>query len=150
MDYLIVVIIVIVAVGVPYLVYRRRKARQSGEAESEVPDAAPEPVDTKVEVKAVKPVISELSSMPEEHKKRLLGATWYLCENPGCKRSSFLDIHQIVPDIEGGTYGLDNLIVLCSVCHAVAHNGEVAPKDLKSWIRKREDRFKYDLDWPYK
>jgi hypothetical protein len=150
MEWWIVAVIVIVVAGVAFLVYHRRKALRSAAAESGVAETDPEPTDTKAEVRAAKPIISELSSLPEEHKKRLLGASWYLCENPECKRGSFLDIHQIVPDIEGGTYGLDNLIILCSNCHAAVHNGEVAPKDLKSWIRDREDRFKYDLDWPYK
>ena len=148
--YLIVGIVAIVAGVLVLVIYRKRRAQASRVAES-TPEIDPKPAETDPEPRqVVRPLVSELSSLPEEAKKKLLGAIWYLCENPDCKRSSFLDVHQIVSEIEGGTNSLDNLIVLCSTCHAAAHNGEIPPKQLKSWIRKREERFKYDLDWPYK
>ncbi len=148
--YLIIGIVAIVAGVLVLVIYRRRRAQTPSVSEN-ASEADPEPAETDPKPgQAVRPAVSELSSLPEEAKKKLLGAIWYLCENPDCKHSSFLDVHQIVSEIEGGTNGLDNLIVLCSACHAAAHNGEIPPKQLKSWIRNRQDRFKYDLDWPYR
>ena len=150
MMYLIIGIVAIVSGLVVLVIYRRRRLKLSSIAES-ASEANPVPGETDSESRqAMRPVVSELSSLPEEAKKKLLGAIWYLCENPDCKHSSFLDVHQLVPEIEGGNNGLDNLIVLCSTCHAAAHNGEIQLQQLKFWIRKREERFKCDLDWPYR
>ncbi len=76
-----------------------------------------------------------------------MNAVWYRCENPYCNHTEFLDVHHI---IDAGSNNLNNLIVLCPKCNALAHNNEITVEELKSWLVEREKRFKSDLDWPYR
>lgn len=60
---------------------------------------------------------------------------------------SILHAHHVVPISCGGADAVENLIVLCPNCHAVAHyvaqrtnltrtySGPVSPDELRSWIR---------------
>ena len=50
----------------------------------------------------------------------------FVCEKCGKKlnpnwREKDYDIHHIIPFAKGGTHALDNLIVLCRVCHKTEH-----------------------------
>lgn len=45
----------------------------------------------------------------------------FRCERDGCGHARFLEMHHIVPRARGGTNDPDNLVVLCSACHASAH-----------------------------
>ncbi len=177
MTYLIIGIAAIVFGGILYLIYRKRRVGQpSGVSEeaSETPresaktatatrGTAP-PVATEFASKktsetalqsqegekAMPPLVSELSSLPEDAKNKLMNAVWYRCENPYCNYTQFLDVHHVISEVEGGTNKLDNLIVLCPRCHLAADNYEIPEKELRFWIRERSKRFKSDLDWPYK
>ncbi len=167
MTYIIIGIAAIIIIGgVCYLIYRKRVARLPGVSEekatetiSEAPETVTkttstvitEPPRATTEVKqAVPPVAPELSSLPENAKNKLMNAVWYRCENPNCNYTQFLDIHHILSEVEGGTNKPENLIVLCSKCHAAAVNGEISVEELQSWIQDRTERFKTDLDGPYK
>ncbi len=94
--------------------------------------------------------VPEISSLPENARDKLINAVWYQCENPNCRYTQFLHVHHIISEVEGGSNRLDNLIVLCSRCHTAARNQEISTKELQSWLRDRSQRFKSDLDWPYK
>lgn len=53
-------------------------------------------------------------------------ALWsYRCANPGCSHTRFLQFHHIQEWSEGGETNLDNLIPLCSACHALVTSGNV-------------------------
>jgi len=169
MTYIVIIIgIAAIAVigGICYLIYRKRVAQPPRVSEEKASEAIPEPPETVPEAasaaisepprtvpeveRAAPPVAPELSSLPENAKNKLLNAVWYRCENPNCNYTQFLDVHHILSEVEGGTNRPDNLIVLCSRCHAAALNGEISVEELKSWIQERTERFKTDLDWPYK
>jgi len=136
-----------------YWVYRRlsnnktRPAIQRGKVK---PEASKEPEQTTSSTPAMAPPVAELTSLPENYKNMLLNAVWYRCENPYCNHTKFLEVHHIVAEVEGGTNALNNLIVLCSECHALADNNEIPLDVMQSWILQRENRFKESLDWPYK
>jgi len=95
-------------------------------------------------------LIDDKSAFSKEEKSELLNAVWYRCENPYCNHTKFLEVHHIVAEVEGGTNALNNLIVLCSECHALADNNEIPLEVMQSWILQHENRFKESLDWPYK
>ncbi len=166
-TYIIIGIAAIIVIGsVSYLIYRRRVARLPGVSEEKASAVIPEPPETAPEATsgvisettktapevkmAAPPAVSELSSLPENAKNKLMNAVWYRCENPGCNYTQFLDVHHILSEVEGGTNRPDNLIVLCSKCHTAAVNGEISVEELQSWIQTRTERFRTDLDWPYK
>jgi hypothetical protein len=94
------------------------------------------------------PLGGEVSSLTDEDKRKLMNAVWYRCENPFCKYTQFLDVHHIISEKDGGTNKLDNLIVLCPYCNALADKHEIPAGAMQEWIG-REDRFKAKPDWPY-
>lgn len=95
------------------------------------------------------PVVNEESSLTQEEKNLLMNAVWYRCENPYCKYTHFLDVHHIVPEADGGSNKLDNLIVLCPYCHDLAHKGEIPVEKMIEWISKPEERFRFVPEWRY-
>ncbi len=157
MIYLSIGIAIVIIGGIFYLIYRKRVTQPSRVPEEKASETTPEstttpePPETASEaVKVAYPAVSEISSLTESDKNKLINAVWYRCENPYCNYTQFLDVHHIISEVEGGTNKLDNLIVLCPVCHAAADNHEVSEKQLQSWVRERTERFKSELDWPYK
>ena len=46
-----------------------------------------------------------------------------------CDSTRYLQIHHVVPRGEGGTNSIQNLITLCSVCHAQAHGIDIVHPD---------------------
>ncbi len=140
-------IILVIIGGISYMIYRKRSAQPS----ATVSETAQKPSETTPEVTGASPrLVPELSSLPEDAKDKLMNAVWYRCENPHCNRTEFLDVHHIVAEIIGGTNRLDNLIVLCPQCHAAADSHEITEEELQSWIKERSERFRFELDWPYK
>jgi 5-methylcytosine-specific restriction endonuclease McrA len=95
------------------------------------------------------PMVEDKSSLPLDQKNRLINAVWYRCENPYCKYTHFLGIHHIIDEKDGGTHQLENLIILCPYCHDLAHKNEIPISKMREWIANREERFKFNLDWPY-
>ncbi len=152
--------------GLAYLVYWRRVNHSTPVSQEHAPKTIPNPPETISEEaselisdppeiiaeskKVIPPMVSEFSSLPENAKNKLMNAVWYRCENPDCNYTQFLEVHHIVSEVEGGTNRLDNLIVLCSKCHAAADRHEISEKELQSWIKERTARFKTNIDWPYR
>jgi len=95
------------------------------------------------------PLIDDETTLTLDEKNQLVNAVWYRCENPYCKYTSFLGVHHIVDEKDGGTNKLDNLIVLCPYCHDLAHRRDIPEKEMRDWISNREDRFKFKPDWHY-
>ncbi len=149
--YLVIIAAITIIVGTFYLMYWRRVTSSSTTPGEKVYKITPEPSgDVSATQNIAPPMVSELSSLPEDAKNKLKNAIWYRCENPYCNYTQFLDVHHILSEVEGGTNRPDNLIVLCSRCHTAALNGEISVKELRSWIQERTERFRTDLDWPYK
>ena len=117
-----------------------------------MPESTPEPDRTPPawHRTASPPAVTEISSLSEHNKSKLMNAVWYRCENPDCSYTEFLDVHHIVPEIVGGSNRLDNLIVLCSRCMRAVADNEIPDEVLRSWIKDRSDRLKAEIDWPYK
>jgi 5-methylcytosine-specific restriction endonuclease McrA len=95
------------------------------------------------------PLIDDQSSLTLNEINTLVNAVWYRCENPYCKYTSFLGVHHIVEEKDGGSNKLDNLIVLCPYCHDLAHRGEIPEKEMRDWISNRAERWKFKPDWKY-
>jgi hypothetical protein len=95
------------------------------------------------------PLIDDPSSLTLDEKNTLVNAVWYRCENPYCKYTSFLSVHYIVEEKDGGTNKLDNLIVLCPYCHDLAHRGEIPEKEMREWLSDRAERWKFKPEWKY-
>ncbi|AWB83587.1 HNH endonuclease signature motif containing protein [Corynebacterium liangguodongii] len=47
------------------------------------------------------------------------------CAMPGCTHTRFMEVHHITEWAEGGFTDLDNLLPLCSACHALVTEGSV-------------------------
>jgi 5-methylcytosine-specific restriction endonuclease McrA len=47
------------------------------------------------------------------------------CSVPGCRHSTFVDVHHIVSRTDGGPHTADNLIVLCAAHHRAVHRGQL-------------------------
>lgn len=95
------------------------------------------------------PLIDDETTLTEEEKNLLMNAVWYRCENPFCKYTSFLGVHHIVDEKNGGTNKLDNLIILCPYCHDLAHRSEIPENEMQDWISNRGERLKFKLEWKY-
>ncbi len=155
MIYLYVGIAILVIGSAAYLIYRKRSVQLPQRSESETSETASESEASNItpegqaapETEKVAYPIAENSTLAEDTKFKLMNAVWYRCENPYCNHTEFLDVHHIVDD---GSNELNNLIVLCPECHAAAHNHEITEEELQSWLLERAERFKDELDWPYK
>jgi len=95
------------------------------------------------------PLIEDQSTLTLDEKNLLVNAVWYRCENPYCKYTSFLSVHHIVEENDGGSNKLNNLIVLCPYCHDLAHRGEMPEKEMLEWISDRAQRWKFKPEWKY-
>ena len=89
------------------------------------------------------------TTLKDEEKNELVNSVWCTCENPYCKFTKFLDVHHVVDENDGGTNRLDNLIVLCSFCHDLAHKDEIPVEEMRGWIATREARFQFKPNWHY-
>jgi len=49
------------------------------------------------------------------------------CATPGCRSAHFLEVHHVIPRVQGGSNREDNLITLCSRCHRFVHENGGAP-----------------------
>ncbi len=107
------------------------------------------PADVEPSGESPMPLIDDPSSLTLDEKNTLVNAVWYRCENPYCKYTSFLSVHYIVEEKDGGTNKLDNLIVLCPYCHDLAHRGEIPEKEMREWLSDRAERWKFKPEWKY-
>lgn len=63
--------------------------------------------------------MSVSANIPNSTRKAIYRRDGYQCALCGCTR--YLQIHHVVPRGEGGSDFPDNLITLCSTCHAQIH-----------------------------
>lgn len=62
--------------------------------------------------------------IPPRLRRQALSIARYSCQTPGCRNTTFLEIHHRTPMAQGGTNELANLIVLCWRCHRQLHEAE--------------------------
>ncbi|MBV8756386.1 MAG: HNH endonuclease [Deltaproteobacteria bacterium] len=65
------------------------------------------------------------SDIPPATKRAVKQRDGYCCTIPGCRSAAFLDVHHIVPRVEGGTHHPSNLTTLCGGHHGAHHRGEI-------------------------
>jgi hypothetical protein len=47
------------------------------------------------------------------------------CVVPGCRHTTFIDVHHLELRSEGGLHNADNLVVLCTAHHRAVHHGRL-------------------------
>jgi hypothetical protein len=148
---------VLITALVIYLVYRKpsttkKAARKVKAASDHVGDEKTSAAEAEDVIQAESPpipLIDDESALTDEEKNILVNAVWYRCENPYCKYTSFLSVHHILEEKDGGDNKLDNLIVLCPFCHDLAHRGEIPEKEMREWNNDRAERWKFKPEWKY-
>ena len=77
--------------------------------------------------------------MPLPLKNSVIKRDNFTCQKCGFEdiSSKDLEIHHIKPIFEGGTDHIDNLIVLCSICHRYAPDSEI---DFKIYISEKLEK----------
>ncbi len=61
------------------------------------------------------------ATIPPSVRAAVLARDRHRCATPGCRSTMFLEVHHVVPRLRGGSNRADNLVTLCSRCHAFAH-----------------------------
>jgi len=65
----------------------------------------------------------ESRHVTEPQRRELLRRDAYRCASPDCPHHVWLQVHHVVFYCRGGVTVPDNLLVLCSTCHALVHKG---------------------------
>ena len=61
------------------------------------------------------------ATIPPKVRAGVLSRDRHRCATPGCRSTHFLEVHHVMPRAQGGSNRAENLITLCSRCHAFAH-----------------------------
>lgn len=67
------------------------------------------------------------ATVPPTVRAAVLARDRHRCTSPGCRSTSFLEVHHLVPRSRGGSNRTGNLVTLCSRCHRFAHEA-VSPE----------------------
>jgi len=73
-----------------------------------------------------KSIRKEGRSIPAALRKKVLLRDGCTCQAPGCGRKIFLTIHHIIAFAIAGIHCIGSLMVLCSGCHALVHEGKLS------------------------
>ena len=68
----------------------------------------------------------EARRIPTALRKKVLLRDGYTCQAPWCGRQIFLTIHHLIPFAIIGIHCIGFLVVLCSGCHALVHEGKLS------------------------
>ncbi|MBK6734015.1 MAG: HNH endonuclease [bacterium] len=75
------------------------------------------------------------ATIPPALRAAVLVRDRHRCASPGCGATRFLEVHHITPRQAGGANTADNLVTLCSRCHAFAHaRGALAPAQVRAQV----------------
>jgi hypothetical protein len=77
------------------------------------------------EIAGRKPITRATQTVPPAMRRAVLRRDHHRCQVPGCRHSTFVDVHHIRPREEGGGHELDNLVTLCGAHHRASHRGEL-------------------------
>jgi hypothetical protein len=64
-------------------------------------------------------------TIPPATRREVFHRDQYRCQTPGCRSTSGLEIHHIVPRADGGTHDPSNLTLRCGGCHTARHEGKL-------------------------
>lgn len=62
---------------------------------------------------------------PPAIRRTVIQRDHHRCRVPGCRNTTFVDIHHVIARAEGGENTVQNLVVLCGAHHRAAHRGEL-------------------------
>jgi len=68
----------------------------------------------------------ERRSIPAALRKKVLLRDGFTCQAPGCGSKIFLTIHHLIPFAVSGIHCIGSLMVLCTGCHALVHEGKLS------------------------
>jgi hypothetical protein len=102
-------------------------------SESATPSAATPPTTTPRAVSHTthvgepdtQPLHRATQTIPPALRRHVLCRDKGRCVVPGCRHTTFVDLHHIEPRAEGGQHDIDNLVVLCSAHHRAVHRGSL-------------------------
>ena len=63
--------------------------------------------------------------IPPATRRAVVHRDQHRCRVPGCKNTTFLDLHHVVPRSEGGRNDTGNLVTLCGAHHRAIHHGKL-------------------------
>jgi 5-methylcytosine-specific restriction endonuclease McrA len=66
------------------------------------------------------------ATIPPLVRASVLARDRHRCATPGCRSTHFLEVHHVTPRSRGGSNRAENLVTLCSRCHAFVHESNVA------------------------
>ena len=61
------------------------------------------------------------ATIPPKVRADVLARDRHRCATPGCGAARFLEVHHVTPRNRGGSNRVENLVTMCSRCHAFAH-----------------------------
>ncbi len=64
-------------------------------------------------------------TIPPRTRRAVLRRDRGRCVVPGCRNARYVDVHHIVPRVEGGKHTPTKLAVMCSAHHKAAHDGRL-------------------------
>jgi len=73
-----------------------------------------------------KEVNNKTRSIPAALRKKVMLRDGYTCQAPGCGSKIFLTIHHLIPFAISGIHYIGSLMVLCSGCHTLVHEGKLS------------------------
>jgi hypothetical protein len=71
------------------------------------------------------PIPRAKQSIPPAVRRAVLARDRHRCRIPGCRHTTFLDIHHLVPRSDGGSNDPANIITICSAHHRANHRGQL-------------------------
>ena len=77
--------------------------------------------------------MSSRTAVPHEVAVAVLTEAGYRCAVPTCRTILAVDPHHIIEISEGSGYTVDNLLALCSTCHALFHRGVLRRDSIYTW-----------------
>ncbi len=97
----------------------------------EIPIGPAELAQAQCDCRIGRPGERNTTSVPPAARRRILAAARHKCQRPGCNHTRYLEVHHKTPRSQGGTNDPHNLICLCSACHRLAHEKNLAV----SWVK---------------
>jgi hypothetical protein len=94
-------------------------------SEAGADEKATEPSDEREYGPGRKRAARATQTVPPATRRSVLRRDHHRCQVPGCRHSTFVDVHHIRRRDEGGGHELDNLVTLCGAHHRAAHRGQL-------------------------
>jgi len=92
------------------------------------------------DTRVLEPGKSNRSSIPLALRRAVLARDGHRCRAKGCGRRQFLELHHLMPRSQGGSNKANNLIVLCSSCHELLHEKDLAGLEIAALAQETAPR----------